>query len=286
MPIPPPCPTSCASDPPGRFIIGTTSPPSEAFRAAAGDLMITRVGHGGRRGRFGRPSIARRSARRRAAGPPRPSCAAARDRRRARRWRLRAPRCPRRHQQSGLTPDHDVAVPGHVGGDDRQARRHGFEGRQRQPFLERRRHVEVEEAVDANRVAEESREDDAVLEARLGDQAPDPGLLAAAAHQEQRQPGQTTSPAAHGLQQDLEALDGIPAAHAAEDEVVGLEPQRLAADAALSDRRSISSMSIPLTTTTLCSGLNRPERQPFRLLGARHVDDGWLNRDSRRSRPR
>src|SRR5580765_7481786 len=31
------------------------------------------------------------------------------------------------HEEPGLTPDHDVPVAGHVGGDDGQARRHGLE---------------------------------------------------------------------------------------------------------------------------------------------------------------
>ena len=135
-----------------------------------------------------------------------------------------------RHEEPGFSSDHHVPVSRNVGRDDGQTRRHGLERRQRQPFLERRRHVEVEEAIDADRVAEESREDDAVLEARLGDQAPDASLLAAAADEEQRQSWQATREPAHRLQQDLEALDRIPAAHAAEDEVVRLKAQRLAAD--------------------------------------------------------
>ena len=68
-----------------------------------------------------------------------------------------------RHEEPGLAPDHDVPVPRHVGGDDGQTRRHGLERRQRQPLLQRRRHVEVEEAVDPDGVAEESCEDDLML---------------------------------------------------------------------------------------------------------------------------
>ena len=69
----------------------------------------------------------------------------------------------------------------------------------------------------------------------LGHQSPDARLLAAPSDEQQRQPGHAARQPPHGLEEDLEALDGIPPADAADHEIVGADAQRLAPDGDLAD---------------------------------------------------
>ena len=99
-------------------------------------------------------------------------------------------------------------------------------------------------------------------------------FLAAPAHQEHGQPGHVLHQPFHGLQQDLEALHGIPAAHAPEDEVVRGEAQHVAADAALADG-GVDLVDVDAVHhDDALLALEEAERHALRFLRGRHVDDG------------
>ena len=76
-----------------------------------------------------------------------------------------------------------------------------------------------------------------------------------------------------GLQEDLEALDGIPATDTADHEIVGADTQSLAPDGGLVD----DAVHLVQIDAVHHDGAliirEEPEAEPFRLLGGRDIDD-------------
>ena len=120
----------------------------------------------------------------------------------------------------------DVAVPRDVGRDDGEARAHRVKHGEGQPFLLRRRHVQVDRREDASRLVEPAREDDAAVEARAGRQAPEPVALGPAPHEEQRDA--RASQRAERADERVEPLDRVEARDGAQHEQVRREAEALA----------------------------------------------------------
>src|SRR5207244_177445 len=180
------------------------------------------------------------------------------------------PRVAGRHEEARLAVFDDVAVAWHVGCDDGEPGAHRLEDCERQPFLERRGHVEVEGRVDTRRIVEPAGKDHALAEPRRRDLPTEALRLGPVAHQEERDAGAVEE--LESAHERVEPLDGIESRDRAQNGDVGPQAQTRARE-----RRGRHAPVLLVEVHAVDHGrepVRRGESEPprLRLLRRRNVD--------------
>src|SRR5262249_2911169 len=146
--------------------------------------------------------------------------------------------------------------------------------REREALLPRAGDVQIQDGLDACRVLEEAGEDHLMGQAALADESANPALLVTVPDEDERKTREPPLQAAEDLDEEVEALDRVEPADAADHDVGVAEPEALSAQG----RFELNPLDVfdvdAIDDDDTLLRAKEAEAEPFEVLGLGDIDDG------------